>query len=131
MKNVLDKVDLEKYTLFNIKLNIVDTYDFPDLKEGAKTEDEHGQSLDITSDVRRTIKYSFPCENKKIISAIKIGEEREDEYGDLCRNLELDYSLLVETENIDDFSLEELHDEIEEVWRNGSDRCEINISPNK
>ena len=131
MQDILDKVDLDLYTIYNIKINVLDTYDFVDIKEGAKTEDENGESLDPVSDVRRTIKYSFPFENKKIISSITVKEEKEDSYGELCRNVECEYYLQVETQNIDDFSLEELHDEIEEVWRNGSSGCEITISPYK
>lgn len=129
MKNALDTIDLDIFTPYTIKIKVIDTYDFPELKEGAKTEDEDGQSLDPTSDVRRTIKYSFPCENKKIISTIKLYDEIEDEHAELCRNIELEYHLLFQTQSMDDFSLEELHDEIEEVWRNGSAGCEITISP--
>ncbi len=127
MKNILDAVDFDTHFIYEIRLNIYDSYMFKDVKEGGALEDEHGQSLDAVSDVRRTIKYSFPSENKKIINAINVEDQREDEHGDLCRNIELHYYLLVDKEEDEEFCIEELHDELEEEWRDGSE-CEIKIT---
>ena len=129
MQSALDKVDFDKYTLYTIQINVEGTFNFGDLKEGEKTEDEDGQSLDVVSDVRRSIKYSFPFEDKKVISSIKVEDEAEDENGDLCRDLQLEYYLLVETEDLDSFSMEELHDELDEEWTNNGASCKININP--
>ncbi len=127
MKNILDAVDFDIHLVYEIKLNIYDSYMFKDIKEGAALEDEHGQSLDAISDVRRTIKYSFPFDNKKIIKSINIEDETEDEYNDLCRNIKLHYYLLIDKEEQEEFCTEELHDELEEEWRDGSE-CEIEIT---
>jgi len=128
MNTTLDKVDFDKYTVYDIQIKIAASYMFEGLTEDDTTTDEHGQAQDIFSDVRRTIKYSSPFDNKKIISTINIDKEKEDEHGTLCRDFLLKYHLLVETEEVEDFSVEELHDNLEEEWRDGSSDCEITIN---
>ena len=125
MEQILDKVDFDKYTVYDIQINVIDSYNFETSKE---SENELGQSNDVISRVRRTIKYSFPFDEKKIINEINVEDEKEDENEELCRNLAFRYYLLVETENIDEFDTEELHDELEEEWRSGSSECNITIS---
>lgn len=128
MNSALEKVDFDKFTLYKIQIDMKDSFGFGDIKEGQAAEDENGESLDPLPYVRRSIKYSYPFDNKKIINNINIEDEKEDEDGDLCRDINMDYYLLVETENIDDFPLQELHDVIEEEWRNSSPACEVTIS---
>ncbi len=126
MKEILKKVDFEAYNVHEINIKVYDSHLFQDVKEGEATEDEDGQSKDAISDVRRTIKYSVPFENKKIIELMNIEDEREDAHGNFCRNVEVQYYLLIAKE--EEFSLEKLHDELEEEWRDGCE-SKITITP--
>lgn len=127
MKEILEKVDFEAYTAYKININIVDSHLFPDIKEGDPLVDQDGQSRDPISDVRRSIKYSSPFENKKIIESMEIEDEREDMHGNFCRNIDVNFYLLIDKED-EEFSTEVLHDELEEEWRDGSE-CKITITP--
>ncbi|MBC8237276.1 MAG: hypothetical protein H8E76_03510 [Helicobacteraceae bacterium] len=127
MESILDKVDFDKYSVYNIQVNVHESDVFPGGKENEV--DEYGQSMDVVSDLRRTVKYSHPFDNKKIIKSILPEDEKEDSNGDLCRDINLEYYLLVDKEEMEDFSIEVLHDTLEEEWHSGSSGCDIIISP--
>lgn len=127
MENILDKVDFDTHSVFTIQVNMQENDIFPDGKENEV--DEYGQSMDVVSDLRRTVKYSFPFESKKVIKSIFPQDEKEDSNGNLCRDINLEYYLLVDKEEMEDFSIEELHDTLEEEWHSGSSACEIMITP--
>ena len=131
MDKMLEQVDFEKYTAYDIQIKVNDTYMYPNPKEGAAQEDENGQAVDAVSNVRRTIKYSIPFEGKKIIKNINVEEERvdADENEELCRNISFNYYLLIDNADIDEFSTEVLHDDLEEEWRDGTAVCDIEIKP--
>ena len=127
METILDKVDFDKYSVYNIQINIQENDIFTDGKENEV--DEYGQSLDVVSDLRRTVKYSHPCDNKKVIKSIMPQDQKEDSNGDVCRDIDLEYYLLVNKEEMEEFCTEELHDILEEEWHSGSTGCEIRINP--
>jgi len=128
MENILDKVNFDTHIVYDIKLTVEESYLFNNLEEGAASEDENGQSLDPVSDVRRTIKYSYPFENKKIIKSINVEDEKDDVHGNTCRDVSVHYYLLVDKEEEEEFCTEILHDELEEEWRDGSE-CKVQITP--
>ena len=126
MESILGEVDFEKYDVYNIQINVRESDTFDNTKEGQV--DEHGQALDIVSDLRRSIKYSYPFENKKIIKSIIAHDEKENEDGVGCHDIELEYYLLIDKEEMEDFSTEELHDILDEEWNGGNAGCEIVIT---
>lgn len=126
MDKILEKVDFENNTVYEIKVSVEDSSAFENSTED-DTQDIDGQAMDPVSRVRRTIKYSYPLENKKIIKSIDVSEETEDKDLTLCRNISVHYYLLVDSQEVDEFSRDELHDELEEEWRDGSADCEIEI----
>lgn len=125
MESILSKVDFETHGVYSVTLSVSESDMFENAKEGEV--DEYGQSLDIVSELRRAIKYSFPFENKKIIKSIVAEDEKENEDGVLCRDIELEYYLLVDKEDMEEFSIEELHDVLEEEWNGGNAACKIAI----
>jgi len=127
MENILGKVDFDTHSVYAIQVNMQENDIFLDGKE--KELDEHGQSMDVVSDLRRTLKYSYPFENKKIIKSIIPQDQKEDSNGNLCRDINLEYYLLVDKEDMEDFSIEELKDTLEEEWYAGSSVCDITITP--
>lgn len=126
MESILSKVDFETQSVFNINIKIYENTVYDNTKEGEV--DEHGQALDIISDLRRSIKCSSPLDNKKIIKSIVPHEDKEDENGDVCRDIEMEYYLLINNEDIDEFSEEGLKDELEEEWFTGSSSCNVEIN---
>ena len=126
MESILEKVDLDTYEVYNIKINIEENDTFTDEDDGEF--DEHGQCLGATASIRRKIKSSDPLESKKIIKSIDPKEEKEDEHGEACRDIELEYYILVDKEEADEFSMDELSDVLEEEWQNGSASCSVSVS---
>ena len=129
MENILDKVDFDTFDVYSISISIYENDGYNDGKENEV--DEYGQAMDAVSDLRRTIKASYPCENKKIIKSISPLEQKEDEEGTLCRDINMEYYLLVNKEEMEDFCTEELHDILEEEWYAGSAGCDITINDYK
>jgi hypothetical protein len=128
MHDILKEIDLEEFTPLHITIDAKDVYSFEDLKEGDPTEDEYGQSLDAVSEVRRAIKNSYPFEIKKKVTTIDIGEESEDENGYLHRDMNLEYYLLIPSEEFEEIDLDEIHDVLAEEWNGGSSNCQIEIN---
>lgn len=93
MDAVLEKVDLDSFDVLNIKLSVKESDMFDDSQNGEF--DEYGQSLDMVSNLRRAIKHSHPFDNKKIIKMIKPHDEQINEEGNACRDIDLEYYLLV------------------------------------
>ena len=127
MENILDKVDFDTHSVFTIQVNMQENDIFLDGKENEV--DEYGHSMDAVSVLRRTVKYSFPFDNKKIIKSIIPQDEKENSHGNLCRDINLEYYLLVDKEEMENFSIEELKDTLEEAWYTGSSVCDIMITP--
>ncbi|MDQ7045761.1 MAG: hypothetical protein Q9M32_07610 [Sulfurimonas sp.] len=127
MEKLLDKVDFEKYKVYSIAIDVISSEVFADGKENEV--DEHGQSLDAVSDIRRSVKYSFPHENRKIIKTIVAQDEKEAHDGTLCRDINLEYYLLLDKEEAEELDLTQLRDTLEEEWHAGSDGCDIKINP--
>ena len=129
MEDILKKVDLEIHDIYEITINIGETSQFEDVEEGQPTHNSDGESLDSVSQVRRGIKHSAPFENKKIIKNISVSEDIEDSEGYLCKNIQIHYFLLIDKEEeCEEFSTVELHDILEEEWRDGSSGCDIKIT---
>lgn len=126
MENILSKVDFETKSVFSVKIKIDENTVYDNKQEGEV--DEYGQSLDIISDLRRSIKCSAPFDNKKIIKLITPHEDKEDENGDICRDIDLEYYLVVDKEELDEFSVEETTDDLEEEWFTGSSSCKVEIT---
>ena len=127
MKEILNKIDFSEYSVYEININIKDSTILDNADDNKV--DENGQSMDSVSLARRTVKYSFPFDNKKIINTIEIGDEVEEEgTGDLCRSIALHYYIVVEKQEVEEFDTEELHDVLEEEWRDGSSGCDIKIT---
>ena len=101
MENILGEVDFDTHSVYAIQVNMQENDIFLDGKE--KELDEHGQSMDVVSDLRRTLKYSYPFENKKIIKSIIPQDQKEDSNGNLCRDINLEYYLLVDKEEMEDY----------------------------
>ena len=127
MENILDKVDFDTHSVFTIQVNMQENDIFLDGKENEV--DEYGHSMDAVSVLRRTVKYSFPFDNKKIIKSIIPQDEKENSHGNLSRDINLEYYLLVDKEEMENFSIEELKDTLEEAWYTGSSVCDIMITP--
>lgn len=127
MESILDEVDFDKYNVYNIEVSVQENDVFPDGKENEV--DQYGQSMDVISDLRRTVKYSYPFESKKIIKSILPKDEKEDSNGNVCRDINLEYYLLVDKEEMEEFSTEVLHDTLEEEWHAASTGCQIRINP--
>ena len=126
MEKIFEDVDFEKYDILNINLNVKESDMFNDDQKGEV--DEYGQSLDVVSVLRRAIKHSYPFEKKKIIKTILPHELKENEDGLECRDIDLEYFLLVEKDEIEQFSLEELKDTLQDEWNGGNSLCTINVN---
>ena len=126
MDSILEKVDFEKYDVLNIILRVEESDMFDDSQKDEV--DEYGQSLDMISNLRRAIKHSHPFDNKKLIKTINPHEAKENEEGEECRDIDLEYYLLVEKEEMESFDLEELHDVLQDEWNGGNANCEIIIT---
>lgn len=129
MEDILKKVDTQKHVIYTIHIKLDKSPMCAGFKEGEASQNEEGEDLDSVSQVRRTIKYSTPFDNKKIIKSIAVSDDIIDEDGSISRNIELEYYLLVDIDEDEDFSLVEFHDVLEEEWREESSKCEININP--
>lgn len=126
MEDILKKVDTSVYDIYTIEIKVKECFLFVGNKEGEASHNEHGESLDSVSLVRRAIKQSVPLDNKKIIKFINIEDNLEDENQNIYRNIHLHYYLLAEKDE-EEFPVEELHDDLEEEWKDESAKCEVQI----
>jgi len=127
MESILEKVDFETYDVLNVKLSVLESDMFDDSQNGEV--DEYGQSLDMVSNLRRAIKHSHPFDNKKVIKTIYPHDPVTNEEGEECRDIDLEYYLLVEKEEMEEFCLDELHDILQDEWNGGNSNCTITIEP--
>lgn len=125
MEKLLEDVCFDTYSIYSVGIKLIECPTF----ENSNEETEYGESLDSVSQIRRSIKQSEPFYNKKIIEFINVEDDKEDEDGIVCRDIQAHYYLLVNNEEAEEFCVQTMHDDLEEEWRNASPQCEVNIKP--